>query len=224
MAPFSTTDTIVAIATPPGRGALGIVRLSGPDAVRIARELAGRSEPFTPRHATLARVESSGDRPPDQVVVTRFVAPHSYTGDDCVEMTAHGSPAILEGLLAAAIDRGARRAGPGEFTFRAFINGRIDLTQAEAVADLTAAVTPRQVRAAFEQLEGRLGGEVRAIGERLLDLVARLEASLDFPDEGYHFERPERIALAIAAVRDDVRGLLLVVSAWDAFCERAPPS
>ena len=213
MAPFSTTDTIGAIATPPGRGALGIVRLSGPDAVRIARELAGRAEPFAPRHATLARVESVHDRPPDQVVITWYAAPHSYTGDDCVEMTAHGSPVILEGLLAAAIDRGARRAGPGEFTLRAFVNGRIDLTQAEAVADLTAAVTPRQVRAAFEQLEGRLGGEVRAIGERLFDLVARLEASLDFPDEGYHFEPPDRVALAIGQIQNDVRSLLSSSSA-----------
>jgi tRNA modification GTPase len=209
VAPSSTTDTIVAIATPPGRGALGIVRLSGPHAARIAAAMAGRTAPLVPRQATLARAKPSGEGPPDQVVITWFPAPHSYTGEESIELTAHGSIAILDGLVRAAVALGARRAGPGEFTFRAYVNGRIDLTQAEAVADLTAAVTPRQARAAFEQLEGRLGTEIRAMAERILDIVAGLEASLDFPDEGYHFGDAAEIASSIAALGREIEDLLV---------------
>jgi tRNA modification GTPase len=123
----------------------------------------------------------------DQVVVTAFPAPHSYTGDDVVEISAHGSPVVLQGILRAAIDAGARLAEPGEFTLRAFLNGKLDLIQAEAVADLIDAVTPLQARVAFDQLEGTLTAAMGAIEAQLFDLMARLEASLDFPDEGYHF-------------------------------------
>jgi len=191
---FSTTDTIVAIATPPGRGGIGIIRLAGPDAVRIASSLVGRGTPFEPRHATLARVvDGAVDRAPgarraiDQVVVTWFAAPHSYTGDDVVEISGHGSPLLLQHLVDLATRSGARLAEPGEFTLRAYLNGRIDLIQAEAVADLVAAVTPLQARAAMDQIEGTLTSAIGAVDATLFDLAARLEASLDFPDEGFHF-------------------------------------
>src|SRR5438477_8820723 len=117
---FATTDTIVAIATPPGRGGIGVVRVSGPDARAIARRLVTHAGELEPRRATLTKVQQSGRDAFDHVIVTFFPAPHSYTGDDVVEMSAHGSPVILRGIVEAAIARGARLAEPGEFTLRAF--------------------------------------------------------------------------------------------------------
>ena len=183
---FNPDDTIVAIATPPGRGGLGVVRISGPDAERIARSITDHEGALTPRHATLTRVRAGGDTV-DQAVVTFFAAPNSYTRENVVEISAHGSPVLLRGIVTACIAAGARLAEPGEFTFRAFLRGRIDLVQAEAVRDLVDAVTPLQARAAFDQLEGTLTTEIREIDARLFELAARFEASLDFPEEGYHF-------------------------------------
>jgi tRNA modification GTPase len=183
---FSTTDTIVAIATPPGRGGLGVVRISGALAPSIAGRLSDRTEPFEPRRATLAEVRGANGGF-DRAVITVFPAPHSYTGEDVAEISLHGSPVLLETAVAEAMRLGARLAEPGEFTFRAFLSGRIDLVQAEAVRDLVDAVTPLQARAAFDQLEGTLTGDIGHIDRALFDLCARLEASLDFPDEGYHF-------------------------------------
>src|SRR5665213_2715752 len=127
---FSTADTIVAIATPPGRGGIGVVRLSGPEAHTIARALRGTDAPFAPRRATFTKIRSS-DQLIDHAVVTFFPAPHSYTGDDVVEISAHGSPVVLRAIVSASVAAGARLAEPGEFTLRAFLNGRVDLTQAE---------------------------------------------------------------------------------------------
>ena len=211
---FSVSDTIVAIATPPGRGGIGVVRVSGPDAQRISRALIACDGALAPRHATFTRLRSrgraadfsaggAGEQPMraiDHGVVTFFPAPHSYTGDDVVEVSAHGSPVVLRAIVAAAVDAGARLAEPGEFTLRAFLNGRIDLTQAEAVADLIDAATPLQARAAFDQLEGTLTRAIGDIDAALFDLVARLEASVDFPDEGYHFVEPGALASAIDAL------------------------
>jgi tRNA modification GTPase len=200
---FSTSDTIVAIATPPGRGAIGVVRLSGPDAPAIARRLISHRGDLEPRRATFTRTHAA-----DQVVATYFPAPRSYTGEDIVELSAHGSPVVLRTMVECAAACGARLAEPGEFTFRAFLNGRIDLVQAEAVADLINAVTPLQARAAFDQLEGTLTGAIAEVDGLLFDLVARLEASVDFPDEGYHFVEPEAIGDRIEVVLDRIRALL----------------
>jgi tRNA modification GTPase len=209
---FSPDDTIAAIATPAGRGSLGVVRISGPQACDIASGMLVRDGPLTPRHATFTRVRGERDdhaaRPVDEVIATWFPAPHSYTGDDVVEISTHGSPVILHAVLRSAIAAGARLARPGEFTFRAFLNGRIDLVQAEAVADLIDAVTPLQARVAFDQLEGTLTARIEALDARLLDLVARLEASLDFPDEGYHFIAPHAIGEAVMQVIDELDALL----------------
>jgi tRNA modification GTPase len=207
---FSTSDTIVAIATPLGRGGIGVIRISGPDASRIANNLIGRSKPLKPRHATFAKVVVGARHQlqPDQVVLTHFVAPSSYTGEDVVEISAHGSPVVLGSILRAAIDAGARLAEPGEFTLRAFLNQKLDLVQAEAVADLIDAVTPLQARAAFDQLEGTLTTTITAIEKDLFDIVARLEASLDFPDEGYHFVAPKEASQSIAAVIARIDALL----------------
>ena len=205
---FHTDDTIAAIATPLGRSGVGIVRVSGPDAQRIASALLGRARPLKPRYATFARLltspsEASASRGAaigDQVIATAFAAPHSYTGDDVVEISVHGSPVVLQALLAATIAQGARLAEPGEFTLRAFLNGKLNLVQAEAVADLIESVTPLQARAAFDQLEGTLTGAIADIEEPLFDLRARLEASLDFPDEGYHFVQPTAALAEIDAL------------------------
>jgi tRNA modification GTPase len=213
---FSTSDTIVAIATPPGRGGIGVVRLSGAGAHDIARQLIARVRPLEPRHATIAKVMSDGNDLPeqrarqalDQVVVTYFPAPASYTGDDVVEVSAHGSPVILTSIVTAAIEAGARLAEPGEFTLRAFVNGRIDLTQAEAVADLIDAVTPLQARAAFDQLQGTLTHAIGEIDAALFDLIARLEASVDFPEEGYHFVDPRSLARSIDRIVSSTETLL----------------
>jgi tRNA modification GTPase len=183
---YHPDDTIVAIATPMGRGGIGVVRMSGPASSSIAIALTAHRHRFEPRHATFARLSvSSGAR--DQVIVTYFEAPHSYTGEDVVEISAHGSPMLLRGIVEAAMAQGARLAEPGEFTFRAFLRQRIDLVQAEAVRDLVDAVTPLQARAAYDQLEGTLTSHIHEIDRRLFDLRVRLEASLDFPEEGYHF-------------------------------------
>jgi tRNA modification GTPase len=203
---FSTSDTIVAIATPAGRGGIGVIRLDGPDAARIASALTGEMT-FEARRATLTRV-AAGDGLVDRAVVTSFPAPHSYTGGDVVEISAHGSPVVLQAIVKEAIAHGARLAGPGEFTFRAYLNGKIDLVQAEAVRDLVDAVTPLQVRVAFDQLEGTLTARIREIDEKLLGLIARLEASLDFPDEGYHFINPPDLAGALEDIRANLQALL----------------
>ena len=199
---FSTSDTIVAIATPPGRGGLGVIRISGPDASRIACALVGRTKPLKPRHATFATLSIGAWHQPkgDHVVLTHFVAPASYTGEDVVEISAHGSPVVLSAIVRAAIGAGARLAEPGEFTLRAFLNQKIDLVQAEAVADLIDAVTPLQARAAFDQLEGTLTTTITSIEKELFDIIAKLEASLDFPDEGYHFVEERSAASEIDAV------------------------
>jgi tRNA modification GTPase len=204
---FSPDDTIVALATPPGRGGLAVVRLSGPAAREMAAGLIEGGAALEPRHATLVRVGASpGHRPLDEAVATLFAAPASYTGEDVVEFSVHGSPAVVEGLVSAALAGGARMARAGEFTMRAFLNGRLDLTRAEAVQDLVNATTVVQARTAFDQVQGALAERIAGIEARLFDLVARLEASGDFPEEGYHFISP-------GESREQVEGLIASVEA-----------
>jgi tRNA modification GTPase len=199
---YSPDDTIVALATPPGRGGLGVVRLSGGRALEIARALIEGGRALEPRHATLVRVGSPGAGPSadsdgpvvqfvDEGIATFFPAGSSYTGEDVVELSLHGSPVVLGEVIEAAVSAGARMARAGEFTLRAFLSGRLDLTRAEAVHDLVEATTPTQARVAFDQLSGTLAERIGEIERALFDLVARLEASGDFPEEGYHFVTPE---------------------------------
>jgi tRNA modification GTPase len=177
-----TLDTIAAISTPPGRGGIGIVRLSGPESLQIASQLLALKAPLEHARATLTRVldPTNPAATLDDALVTAFLAPHSYTGDTLVEIAAHGSPVILDAILRAALARDARRAEPGEFTQRAFLSGRIDLTQAEAVHDLIAAQTLDQARVAAQQLGGALSRRVAPAKESLLHLIALLEAGMDF--------------------------------------------
>ncbi|HTH01259.1 MAG TPA: tRNA uridine-5-carboxymethylaminomethyl(34) synthesis GTPase MnmE [Vicinamibacterales bacterium] len=204
---FSPSDTIVAIATPAGRGGIGVVRISGPQAQEVAATVAGRSARFEARHATLTDIRADGIAL-DRAVVTFFPSPHSYTGEDVVEISGHGSPVVLRAIVAAAMRAGARLAEPGEFTFRAYLHGRMDLVQAEAVRDLVDAVTPLQARAAFDQLEGTLTTRIREIDTALFELSARVEASLDFPEEGYHFIAPGSAAQEILAICQQIELLL----------------
>jgi tRNA modification GTPase len=223
---FSESDTIVAVATPPGRGGIGVVRISGPDAVAIARSLLDRDRPLEPRQATFARVvDGRTSRPTaldparasdvddsrrpavDQVVATWFAAPHSYTSQDVVEISGHGSPVLLHQIVELAMRAGARLAEPGEFTLRAYLNGRIDLAQAEAVADLVNAATPLQARAAMDQLEGTLTDAIRRVDATLFDLSARLEASLDFPEEGFHFVTRDEVSAELGRLENELASL-----------------
>jgi tRNA modification GTPase len=174
------TDTIFALATPPGRGAIAVIRLSGPDTDKALDALgAGRAKP---RLATLTTLSHNGDRI-DQALVLRFVSPNSYTGEDSAELHLHGGRAIVEVASAALIALGLRPAEPGEFTRRAFQNGRMDLAQSEAVADLIDAETRAQASQALGQLAGALSATYEGFRRDLLRALALVEAEIDFPDE-----------------------------------------
>jgi tRNA modification GTPase len=177
-----TNDTIVAIATPLGRGGIGIVRLSGPDARRLLSSQLELRSALLPGRARYCAIVDGGARL-DEGVVIWFAAPNSYTGEDVLEVAAHGSPVILDLLVRRALEAGARLARPGEFTERAFLHGRIDLTQAEAVRDLIEAETLYQVRVAAEQLGGALSRRVAPVKEQLVALVTLLEAGIDFAED-----------------------------------------
>lgn len=179
-------DTIAAISTPPGRGGIGIVRLSGPQAASIAVQLVRLHHPLEHARTRLADVldaPESGSERIDEAVVTLFAAPNSYTSDDLVEIAAHGSPVVLDLLLRRALDLGARLAEPGEFTQRAFLSGKLDLTQAEAVRDLIEAQTLTQARQAASQIGGALSRRVQPLKQALVDLIALLEAGIDFAED-----------------------------------------
>ena len=177
-------DTIVAISTAPGRGGLGVVRLSGSKARAIALPMLRLKLELEAGHAIFGELvdPASGERI-DEVVVTFFASPHSYTTEDIVEISAHGSPVVLSHVVAAATASGARLAEPGEFTMRAFLNGRLDLTQAEAVRDLIEARTLYQAKVAAQQLGGALSRELQPHKKRLVDLIAVLEAGIDFAED-----------------------------------------
>lgn len=173
-------DTIAAIATPPGRGAIAVVRVSGPAVSAIATALVGELPPD--RRAVYRTLRSDGIAL-DEAVVTRFTGPRSATGEDVLELSVHGGPAVSKAVLAATLKAGARLARPGEFTERAYLNGRIDLVQAEAVADLVSAATERAARSAVRSLSGAFSETVDALTARLTETRTRFEAALDFPDE-----------------------------------------
>jgi tRNA modification GTPase len=204
-------DTIVAIATPPGRGGIGVVRLSGTEARAIARPMLR----LTPGH-DLERgrahfgelIEPSTGERIDEVVVTFFAKPHSYTTDDVVEISCHGSPVVLRHVVQMAMAQGARLAEPGEFTMRAFLNGRIDLTQAEAVRDLIESQTLYQAQVAARQLEGALSKRLQPTKQKLMELIAIMEAGVDFAEDDVAVIPDAQILSRIAAIREPLEGLL----------------
>jgi len=174
-------DTIAAIATPPGRGGIGVVRISGPKVPEISSLVVG-SLP-APREARFARFRNARGEEIDQGLALYFPAPHSYTGEAVLELQGHGGPVVMQTLLRACLDAGARLADPGEYTRRAFLNGRLDLAQAEAVADLIEASSEQAARAALRSLSGEFSAAVQALASRLVELRALTEAMLDFPEE-----------------------------------------
>ncbi|MDP9190424.1 MAG: tRNA uridine-5-carboxymethylaminomethyl(34) synthesis GTPase MnmE [Acidobacteriota bacterium] len=180
-----TDETIVAPATPLGRGALAIVRIDGRDSVSILEQLSKGGVPSV-RTATLVRL-TANEALLDECIAIRYEAPHSFTGNDLVELTLHGNPLIVEQVIAACVSLGARMAEPGEFTERAVLNGKMDLVQAESVADLINARTTLQAKLSLSNLEGALSRSASAIRQTLLEVISRLEAALDFSEEGYEF-------------------------------------
>jgi tRNA modification GTPase len=218
-------DTIVAIATPPGRGGIGVVRIAGPRAVEIARPMLRLKHELQPGRAvfgelvetgTAAELRSAGqpgaavptsDGRIDEVVVTYFAKPLSYTTDDVIEIAAHGSPVVLRHIVEMCIAAGARLAEPGEFTMRAFLNGRIDLTQAEAVRDLIDAQTLYQAKVAAQQLEGALSKRLQPIKQKLVELIATLEAGIDFAEDDVSVMKDAMILHRISEVETPLKQL-----------------
>jgi tRNA modification GTPase len=199
-------DTIAAVATPPGRGAVGIVRLSGPQAFAIAEKLTGALPP--PRHAALRAFRDDRGEALDEGLVLRFPTPESYTGEDVVELQGHGGPLVLDLLVRAACACGARPARPGEFSERAFLNGRLDLTQAEAIADLINAATEQAARAAQRSLQGEFSARVRALVDELIGLRIFIEGALDFSDEDVNWLEDDALRARLAALLAHLRELL----------------
>ena len=202
-------ETIVAISTPPGRGGIGIVRLSGPQALNIAQTLVRVKNPLEPARARFAAIpDPETAEPIDEAMVTYFARPHSSTGEDLVEIAAHGSPVVLEMLVRLALRAGARLARPGEFTERAFLAGRIDLTQAEAVRDLIEAQTLYQARIAAEQMGGALSRRVQPAKQNLVELIALLEAGIDFAEDDVEITPDHEIVTRI----DTIAGALALLA------------
>jgi tRNA modification GTPase len=231
-------DTIVAIATPPGRGGIGVVRLAGPEARAIAMPMLRLTHDLKPGRAVFGElIEPFGSdavgRPAegqgnevssveansqtgvsapyeqriDEVLVTYFAKPHSYTTDDVIEISAHGSPVVLRHIVELALARGARLAEPGEFTMRAFLNGRIDLTQAEAVRDLIESQTLYQAKVAAQQLEGALSHRLQPIKQKLVELIALLESGIDFAEDDVSVLAAQQILDHLDAIRTPLEDL-----------------
>jgi tRNA modification GTPase len=215
-------DTIVAIATPPGRGGIGVVRVAGSKSVEIAKPMLRLKHELEPGRAvfgelieTVPLAAGTGGRKPeagsptriDEVVVTYFAKPHSYTTDDIIEIAAHGSPVVLRHIVELCVAAGARLAEPGEFTMRAFLNGRIDLTQAEAVRDLIDSQTLYQAKIAAQQLEGALSKRLQPVKQKLVELIAVLEAGIDFAEDDVSVLPDATVLERIAAVRDPLQQL-----------------
>ena len=201
---LSDTDTIAAVATPPGQGGVGIVRISGPLALKIGETIVG--EPLPPRHALHAQFTHEGELLDDGVGLY-FAAPNSYTGEDSVELQGHGGPVVMQMLLNAVLAAGARLARPGEFSERAFLNGQIDLAQAEAVADLIASASTQAARGAVRSLSGEFSSHINQLDADVLKLRVSVEAAIDFPDEEVEFLAEGRVGEQIEALIGAVQAL-----------------
>ncbi len=200
------SETIAALATAAGTAAIALVRISGPEAGRLAREI-GPSPPAA-RRAVHTGYRTQAGEWVDDVLATFFPGPHSYTGEDLLEISCHGSPFIAQKILEDLLARGCRPAGPGEFTQRAFLHGRMDLTQAEAVMDLIHARSERALAAAHQLLRGALGRRMNELTDRLLGVIARVEAYIDFPEEDLPPEDRAGVQQALQALAADTEQLL----------------
>lgn len=208
---LSGADTIAAISTPVGEGAIALVRMSGVNAIAVADKIfRGKETPsrFASHVQHLGEIVDETGRVIDEVVISIHRAPASYTGDDLVEINCHGGTLVTAKVLEACLRKGARSARPGEFTERAFLNGKMDLTQAEAVIDLIRARTDLALRSATEQLEGKLGEKIRSIRQDLVDLVAHVEASIDFPEEGIEPDEADKLRIRLDSIAKEIQTLL----------------
>jgi len=212
MPPIHTQDTICALATASGTAAIAVLRLSGPEAFDIAGKM------FQPKSAKLNLATAAahkmllgqvldGDQPVDEVLLTKFVSPNSYTGEDMVEISCHGSPYIQQVILKIMLDNGARMARPGEFTMRAFLNGRMDLSQAEAVADLIASNSEASRKIAFQQMRGHFSEKISELRQKLLGFAALIELELDFSEEDVEFADRSQLLKLLDEIDDEITGL-----------------
>ena len=202
----SQPDTIAAIATAPGRGGVGVVRVSGTALGAFARELSGRLP--KPRIASFTRFVGASGQAIDEGLLLYFPAPASFTGEDVIELQGHGGPVVMQMLLARCLELGARLAEPGEFTRRAFLNGKLDLAQAESVADLIEASTAAAAQSALRSLSRRFSQEIHEIRDRLIDLRMLVEATLDFPEEEIDFLEKARAMPRLAAIQAQLEAVL----------------
>jgi tRNA modification GTPase len=208
--PVTPGDTIAAISTPAGEGAIALIRISGEEAIAVAdRIYRGKEKPSKfPSHVQRLGEIVEADRLIDQVMLSVHRAPGSYTGEDLVEISCHGGILVTARVLEACFQAGARSARPGEFSERAFLNGKMDLTQAEAVMDLIRAQSDLALRSANEQLEGRLGSEIQAIRDQLIEMLAHVEAAIDFSDEDISPDEGGKLRARLDSVRQKMRDLL----------------
>ncbi len=204
-------DTIAAISTPPGRGGIGVVRVSGPSALEITAPLfesESRVPVTVPNRVFFGRVvDPATGEPVDEIILVYFKAPRSYTGEDVVELSCHGSPVILRRVLELLTRRGARIAEPGEFTFRAFLNHRIDLAQAQAVRDVINAQTEYQARVATRQLEGALSKKLSPIKDALVEIIVHLESSVEFVEDDISTEALAELTARLDRVIESLAGM-----------------
>ena len=207
---MSHPDTIVAAASPPGRGGIGVVRVSGPKAPQIAATLVGELPVRAPRHPVVSSIATGN--PIDIGIALFFPGPLSYTGEHVVELQGHGGPVIVEQLIERCLELGARRARPGEFTERAFHNDKIDLAQAEAVADLIDAGSRDAARAAMRSLQGEFSSMVQGLTDALIDLRTYVEAAIDFPEEEVDFLGDAELRERLATVRGHFDGIVKAAS------------
>ncbi len=221
MTPVETNATIAAVSTPPGEGAIALVRMSGPQAIAVADQVfRGKQKPSeAATHFQQFGEILADERVIDQVMLTVHRAPASYTGEDLVEISCHGGVLVTARVLGICLQSGARGARPGEFTERAFLNGKLDLTQAEAVIDLIRAQTDLALRSATEQLEGRLGARITQLREELISLLAHLEAYIDFPDEDIEPDVGSAFLARLDAIRGGIEALLATADQGRIFRE-----
>ena len=209
---YNPTDTICALATAPGMAAIAVLRLSGPEAFDIAGKM------FQPKSAKLNLATAAshkmllgqvvdGDQAVDEVLLTKFIKPNSYTGEDMVEISCHGSPYIQQMIIQLMIDKGARMARPGEFTMRAFLNGRLDLSQAEAVADLIASNSEASRKIAFQQMRGHFSERISELRQKLLEFAALIELELDFSEEDVEFADRSQLLMLLDEIEEELARL-----------------
>ena len=210
------TDTIVALATPNSESALSVIRVSGELCKSLAKHSCAVLLP-TPRHAYFTKYTSSYNEVVDQIVVVFFEQPKSFTGEDTLEITCHGNPIIIKEIISDLIVRGCRMATPGEFSYKAFNNGKIDLTQAEAIAELIGAKNKRAISLASKNLEGKLSEKINLIQATLLEQQSRIEAFIDFPEDDLGEDQTDKTIIKLQSITNELENLIGIAKKIDAF-------